>query len=66
MADIDDDELLDALGIEVAPLKVLRTSFASIRPMAGLRYMERTATSLNVFMPCASINYANYRRHTRC
>jgi hypothetical protein len=58
MADIDDDELLDALGVELTPLKAssrsrgLRTSCAFIKSMAEPHCVAKNVTSLSACMPC--------------
>jgi hypothetical protein len=79
MADIDDDELLDALGVEATPLRVashtpreerIIAGFEDIlrfhQPMAAPRCMARATISLNAFMPCALTSYASCLKHLRC
>ena len=65
MAELDDDELLEALGVEVAPIKTravprarngslraLKTFCAFTKPMAMHRSMGKAKTFLSACMPC--------------
>lgn len=65
MAGLDDDELLDALGVEVAPIKTasrtpreeriiagLRTFCGSIKRTVAHRSTGKSVTSLSGCMPC--------------
>ena len=76
MDKMNDDDLLNALGVEVPSLKTAtrplaknasslasRTFSASIRPMAAPHYTAKTATSSSACTPCAWISFATYRKH---
>ena len=78
MAEMNDDELLDALGVEVAPLKVscrtpreeriiagLKTFCASIRPTAAPLSTTRTVIFSSVCMQYAWINCASCQKRKR-